>query len=71
MSIWHCTLDSTEGDYYDVFIRQDERPTDEQIAKAMTKVYSENMGEYLQEALNNLDMLAYVIDDEIIEGNTL
>lgn len=71
MSIWHCTLDSTEGDFYDVFIRQDERPTDEQIGKAMRKVYNDDYKDYLEEALDNLETQAYIIDDEIVEGSTL
>lgn len=71
MSIWHCTLDSMEGDTYDVFIRQDDRPTNEQIEKAMTKVYSDNFSDYLGEAIENLEILAVVIDNDIIEGSTL
>lgn len=70
INIWHCTLDSWEGDTYDVHIRSADRPTNLQIAKAIKRAYSDRL-EFAEEALEELEILAYKIDDEIIDAKEL
>lgn len=67
MFIWHCLTDSTEGNNYDVFIRSEHRPTNEQIKKAIYEHYTGGFYEYIADDLAELDILAYKIDDDIID----
>lgn len=70
-TIWHCLTDSTEGNDYDVFIRSESRPTDKQIVKAIHKSYAGEFSQHIDEDIADLELLAYKINDDIVNVEEL